>query len=83
MIPETVRAILAAIGLYALRRKCLLWRSLAMERSNVSRKLLVLNKYRQNAHCTVSARVVCIQCLEHSIRFPTVFLGALGVFKVS
>ena len=63
MIPETVRAILAAIGLYALRRKCLLWRSLAMERSNVSRKLLVLNKYRQNAHCTVSARVVCIQYL--------------------
>ena len=41
MIPETVQAILAAIGLYALRHKCLLWRSLAMERSNVSQKLLV------------------------------------------
>ena len=53
-----------------------------MERSNVSRKLLVLNKYRQNAHCTVSARVFCIQCFEHPIRFPTIFLGALGVFKV-
>ena len=30
MIPGTVRAILVAIAVYALRRKCLLWRSLAI-----------------------------------------------------
>ena len=66
MIPETVRAILAAIAVHALRRKCLLWRSLAIERSNVSRKLLV--------HCTIATwpaiqRVQCSRAFPYLIAF--------------